>query len=160
MRLLKCSSTGELSLTKKHVDGEQIPPYAILSHTWRHGKEVTFDDLEGSAVNGSKSKSKEGYDKIQFCVQQAQRDGLHHVWVDTCCINKNEGTELQHAINSMFRWYQAAEQCYVYLWDVSTTDGCMIDEWEPAFRKSLWFTRGWVSLPRSLSCVSSCKLVK
>ncbi|KAH5478110.1 hypothetical protein HBI22_243380 [Parastagonospora nodorum] len=143
MRLLKCSSTGELSLTKKHVDGEQIPPYAILSHTWRHGKEVTFDDLEGSAVNGTKSKSKEGYDKIQFCVQQAQRDGLHHVWVDTCCINKNDGTELQHAINSMFRWYQAADQCYVYLWDVSTTDGCMIDEWEPAFRKSLWFTRGW-----------------
>ncbi|KAH5337792.1 hypothetical protein HBI23_011870 [Parastagonospora nodorum] len=143
MRLLKCSSIGELSFTKKHVDGEQIPPYAILSHTWQHGKEVTFDDLEGSAVNGSKSKSKEGYDKIQFCVQQAQRDGLNHIWVDTCCINKNDSTELQHAINSMFRWYQAADQCYVYLWDVSTVDGCMIDGWEPAFRKSLWFTRGW-----------------
>jgi hypothetical protein len=146
MRLLKCSSTGDFSLTNNLIDEEQLPPYAILSHTWQHGKEVTFDDLAGSAVNRSKSKSKEGYDKIRFCAQQAQRDGLHYIWVDTCCINKNDGVELQHAINSMFRWYQAADQCYVYLWDVSTVDVRKTGEWEPAFRKSLWFTRGWVSL--------------
>jgi hypothetical protein len=55
---------------------------------------------------------------------------------------------LTHAINSMFRWYRNATRCYVYLLDVSSpareTNG---DEstplWEPDFRKSRWFTRGW-----------------
>lgn len=36
----------------------------------------------------------------------------------------------------MFRWYQNASKCYVYLLDVQLS-------WELAFRKSRWFTRGW-----------------
>jgi hypothetical protein len=27
------------------VGDDKIPPYAILSHTWDEGQEVTFDDL-------------------------------------------------------------------------------------------------------------------
>jgi hypothetical protein len=40
----------------------------------------------------------------------------------------------------MFRWYRSAAKCYVYLLDVS-----MVAEpsWEPAFRSSRWFMRGW-----------------
>ncbi|KAH8655661.1 hypothetical protein BX600DRAFT_385669, partial [Xylariales sp. PMI_506] len=38
--------------------------------------------------------------------------------VDTFCINKADFTELSAAINSMFRWYQKAPKCYVYLTDV------------------------------------------
>jgi hypothetical protein len=138
MRLLACSITGELSLTADLMGDDEIPPYAILSHTWQHGQEVLFDDL----MNGT-GESKAGYEKIQFCAEQARRDDLHYIWVDTCCINKGEHVELQDAINSMFRWYQGSAQCYVYLWDVSTSDELPEASWEPSFRASRWFTRGW-----------------
>jgi AAA domain len=48
----------------------------------------------------------------------------------------------------MFRWYQDATKCYVYLSDVSTSrNGTKVQSssttWEAAFRESRWFTRGW-----------------
>lgn len=61
MRLLKFGSRGKLSLPVDFI--EDIPRYAILSHTWgADGDEVTFNDLK----NGS-GKSKAGYAKIRFC---------------------------------------------------------------------------------------------
>ncbi|KAI9777861.1 MAG: hypothetical protein M1839_008538 [Geoglossum umbratile] len=143
MRLLLCSNTGEFRLTKDLVGDDVIPRYAILSHTWKEGQEVTFKDL----MDGT-GKSKTGYDKIQFCGQQAKRDRLQYFWVDTCCIDKSNNVELQEAINSMFRWYQNAAKCYIYLSDVSTAKRKASDHfseftWEPAFRESRWFTRGW-----------------
>src|ERR1700761_9261600 len=138
MRLLKRTENGELSLTKDLTDN--IPPYAILSHTWGgDDDEVVFEDfVEGSRLSGF-GRSKAGYRKIQFCGEQAARDGLQHFWVDTCCINKPNNTELSEAIISMFRWYRNAAKCYVYLGDVSTNSR----RWKPEFRKSRWFTRGW-----------------
>ncbi|PSN58949.1 hypothetical protein BS50DRAFT_682534 [Corynespora cassiicola Philippines] len=143
MRLLECISSSEFVLTKDFTDKDEIPRYAILSHTWKDGEEVGFGELTSGA-----GKSKTGYEKIRFCGQQAQRDGLQYFWVDTCCINKADHVELRKAINSMFRWYQNAAKCYVYLSDVSTlerkADGEVYEHnWEPAFRKSKWFTRGW-----------------
>lgn len=92
------------------------------------------------------AESKAGWDKIRFCAQQTKRDGLEYFWLDTCCIDKSDSQELQEAINSMFRWYQNAKKCYVYLSDVecSTPDaeGESGRRWKPAFRKSRWFTRG------------------
>ena len=138
MRLLKLDD-GRFSL--EWFPKDKIPPYAILSHTWGRGEndEVTFKDLiDGTADN------KRGFKKLQFCGSQAKADDLHYFWVDTCCIDKSNSTELQTAINSMFRWYQNAARCYVYLSDVSmyTQDG-HFQEWESAFRNSRWFTRGW-----------------
>ncbi|KAM7183251.1 hypothetical protein V8F33_013699 [Rhypophila sp. PSN 637] len=131
-----------------------IPPYAILSHTWGD-EEVLFKDLEDGTA-----KNKGGYAKIRFCGDQAERDGA----------------ELQHALNSMFDWYRRAAKCYVYLADVSTHQqdidspnwklvvrhsGCVTRRWafqelktpaianffckgwKQAFRQSRWFTRGW-----------------
>ena len=45
----------------------------------------------------------------------------------------------------MFRWYQNAARCYVYLTDVSKPDIGVDNQraWEEVFRKSRWFTRGW-----------------
>ena len=48
----------------------------------------------------------------------------------------------------MFRWYQNATNCYVYLSDVSKTKRKAGDQvskftWESAFRTSRWFTGGW-----------------
>ncbi|PQE27704.1 NB-ARC and Ankyrin domain protein [Rutstroemia sp. NJR-2017a WRK4] len=116
---------------------------ASLSLLWG-AEEVTFKDM----IDGT-GKSKAGYGKIQFCGEQTKRNGLQYFWVDTCCIDKSNNVELAEAINSMFRWYQDATKCYVYLPDVSrpcpdSADGDRSNEpWESMFRKSEWFTRGW-----------------
>jgi hypothetical protein len=167
MRLLERDNTGEFHLTK-HLPPE-IPPYAILSHTWGD-EEVLFKDLgDGTA------KNKGGYAKIQFCGDQAERDGLRFFWVDTCYIDKSDITELQHVLNSMFDWYRRAAKCYVYLADISTYQQDVTDspdwklvvrrsvtqrwafqeltalsianffskDWKQTFQQSRWFTRGW-----------------
>jgi hypothetical protein len=142
MRLLQCNNDGEYSLTKDFID--DIPRYAILSHTWgKDTEEVTFRDL----MDGT-GKSKAGYNKIRLCGDQARRDGLEYFWVDTCCIDKSNSVELQEAINSMFRWYRNAVKCYSYMPDVSkpafdTGDKAEQRSWESSFRRSRWFTRGW-----------------
>lgn len=133
------NEVGELVWTE--FSSGNIPPYAILSHTWGTG-EVSFEDLMNN-----RAKSKAGYRKILFCGEQAARDHLQYFWVDTCCIDKRNFHELSKAINSMFRWYQTAAKCYVFLSDVSTpsiTDDPLYQSiWEAAFRESRWFTRGW-----------------
>jgi hypothetical protein len=142
MRLLERQNDDEFTLTKDIIDN--IPYYAILSHTWgADTEEVTFKDL----TDGT-GKDKTGYSKIQLCGEQARHDGLQYFWVDTCCIDKSNNTELAEAINSMFRWYRNAAKCYVYLLDVprdapSTDDTFYQLPWESAFCKSRWFTRGW-----------------
>src|SRR5204863_8204286 len=123
------------------------PPYAILSHTWQGEDEITFNDLTKNDAKDN-AKDKAGYKKINFCAQQAERDGLRYFWVDTCCIDKSNSSELSEAINSMFRWYQNAAKCYVYLSDVLITQRRASNEFfelslESAFRASRWFTRGW-----------------
>jgi hypothetical protein len=140
MRLLKLTDDGSFSLDT--FVGSTIPPYAVLSHTWgSNNEEVTFKDIADSS-----GSNKAGYQKLCFCGNQAKADGLHYFWVDTCCINNSNEKELTTAINSMFRWYQNAARCYVYLSDVSvhTQDGQFRHvKWELAFRNSRWFTRGW-----------------
>jgi hypothetical protein len=143
MRLLLRNSNGELSLTEDLTE-DDIPKYAILSHRWgARGEEVTFQDF----MNGT-GENKPGYKKIRFCGEQAAQDDLEYFWIDACCIDKSNHVELSEAINSMFRWYQNAVKCYVYLSDVSwkasdANDQLHQQPWEPAFRKSRWFTRGW-----------------
>jgi hypothetical protein len=140
MRLLYIADDGRLSWTDDLV-GEQIPPYAILSHTW-DGEEVAHKDLQNHRdIQEVDAKLKGGYQKIFFCAAQAKRDGLDYFWVDTCCIDKANNTELSKAINSMFRWYQNAKKCYVFLSDVE--NHTLQDGGESAFRQSRWFRRGW-----------------
>jgi hypothetical protein len=113
MRLLQYSESGELSIHRFN-NNDAIPPYAILSHTWgEDGDEVTFADLETGG-----GRTRPGYKKIDFCGKQARHDGLQYFWIDTCCINKTNKAELSQAIRSMFRWYQSATRCYVFLADV------------------------------------------
>ncbi|KAF1810343.1 kinesin light chain 1 [Eremomyces bilateralis CBS 781.70] len=123
MRLLKRSSSGGLSLTDDLVDDDIPRNYAILSHTWIHGEEVTFEEFRKGM-----RKHTVGYRKIEFCGEQAARDGLE-------------------PSNSMFRWYHNATRCYVYLSDVSGpvsgANNSHLQRWETEFRKSRWFRRGW-----------------
>lgn len=143
MRLLTVADNGELSLTSDLDD--DVPPYAILSHTWgADDDEITFSDLQlGQRYYGNKA----GYKKIEFCGAQARKEGINHFWVDTCCIDKANNTELTEAITSMYKWYGNAQKCYVYLADVpiSENDGRVEDRsnWMVSFRESRWFGRGW-----------------
>ncbi|KAM0432370.1 hypothetical protein ACHAPT_004913 [Fusarium lateritium] len=123
MRLLNTQS-----IVIETFDDDQIPPYAILSHTWE-AQEVTFHDVELGKATGKK-----GWAKLKGSCYMASKNGFDYVWLDTCCIDKTSSAELSEAINSMYRWYQEAAVCYVYLADVSELSGL------PGSR---WFTRGW-----------------
>lgn len=142
MRLLHCRPDGTVQHTNKYCNEHDVPPYVILSHTWGSDQqEVLYSDIaEGHG------QSKEGYQKILFCVRRTHKDDLRHVWIDTCCIDKTNYPELSEAIISMFRWYQNAVKCYVYLADVPARDHTHPESrsaWEAHFRGSQWFKRGW-----------------
>jgi hypothetical protein len=146
MRLLHT----KLLVFKEFFD-EQVPPCTILSHRWGES-EVSYQDFQAAVKENSFSQ--ERYWKILKCCSMSAGSGYDWTWIDTCSINKESSAELTEAVNSMFKWYQQADVCYAYLFDV-------IWEWEPAsssewragsvqlassrdsFRQSQWFTRGW-----------------
>jgi hypothetical protein len=140
MRLLKANKDG--SFGEEWFSEEKAPPFAILSHTWstEADDEVKLQDIKDGTCT-----YKPGFQKLLFCSKQAKHDGLQYFWIDTCSIDQTNHVELSEAINSMYRWYQKAAKCYVYLSDVSiyTQDAKSHLEWESAFHTSRWFTRGW-----------------
>lgn len=118
------------SLHLEAFEGEDVPPYAVLSHRWgTRQDEVSFKDYQ----KGLKKESS-GYNKIVTFCDRAMALGLEWVWIDTCCIDKRSSAELSEAINSMFAWYQRADVCFAYLQDVKRPD-----KWQ----KSSWWHRGW-----------------
>ncbi len=106
MRLLNCKT---LSFEEFVQD---IPRYAILSHTWGD-EEVSLGDMKSDAT----ASQLKGYEKISATCRIAQEQGLDYAWVDTCCIDKSSSAELSEAINSMFAWYRDAAVCYAWLSD-------------------------------------------
>jgi hypothetical protein len=141
MRLLKVNKDGSFG-DLEFFPEKEAPPFAILSHTWSTNAddEVKLQDIKDDAY-----ANKTGSQKLLFCSKRANHDGLEYVWVDTCCIDQTNLAELTESINSMFRWYQKAAKCYVYLSNVSRygEDGKPHSGWESDFRNSRWFTRGW-----------------
>ncbi|KAK1624059.1 heterokaryon incompatibility protein-domain-containing protein [Colletotrichum phormii] len=111
-----------------------IPLYVILSHTWEED-EVTLQDVANSSC-----VLKKGFAKVRACCAQALRDGFTWVWIDTCCIDKSSSADLSEATNSVFRWYQNATVCYVYLSDLPAQKPGRLDYL--AFKSTKWFTRG------------------
>ncbi|QDS72580.1 hypothetical protein FKW77_000987 [Venturia effusa] len=133
MRLIN-AQTREM---KDYIEG-QIPPYAILSHTWG-AEEVTYADYQ----NPARRQTLTGYAKIDYACEQAPKDYLNYVWIDTCCIDKSSSAELSEAINSMYRWYKKSSICYAFLEDLDVapdSDEATLDLSLAACR---WFTRGW-----------------
>ena len=141
-----------------------IPQYAILSHRWIDD-EITFDKLP--AVSKARfldipsrnpvpqyaqtshppnvEKDASSVYKIAGACQQVRKASdktVRHIWIDTVCIDKSDAQELSISINSMFQWYENAEVCYVYLFDVSWISANDTSSREQ-FRKSHWFKRGW-----------------
>lgn len=170
---LNCSTPSMrlINVKTRHLEefvGQDIPRYAILSHTWDVGQEVTFEDFQSTAGAGAAApgagqtshpspesaaaatKKKTGWRKIDLACRQAERDLLSYAWVDTCCIDKSSSAELSEAINSMFQWYHRAKVCYVYLSDLAPhpataerTLGLEPPTLEAGFRHCRWFRRSW-----------------
>ncbi|RTE84421.1 hypothetical protein BHE90_000968 [Fusarium euwallaceae] len=124
--------------------GEGTPKYAILSHTWGEG-EISFQDMVAIGLDPEHEATKRrGYAKIVQTCEQAKKDNIPYVWVDTCCIDKTSSSELSEAINTMYRWYQQAEICYAVLEDLNISDLDVSGaDLETALSRCRWFTRGW-----------------
>lgn len=57
------------TLVMSEFYGDNIPPYAILSHRWEN-EEVTFQDMMAGVA-----QEKMGYSKILGCCEKARKDG-------------------------------------------------------------------------------------
>ena len=141
---------------KEFIDHTTVE-YAILSHVWVHGEEMTFKDFMKR-----RNLQSSGYQKVKRFSELAARAGSAWAWVDTCCIKKRSSAELSEAINSMFQWYHHSTLCYAYLADfnleLSWKDGKLprsdkvwmkrvskdVDSIDVGqFAASYYFTRGW-----------------
>lgn len=114
---------------------EPIPPYAILSHTWGQ-QELDFQDFQEMRGH-ERDDVKFGDSKIGQVCRIARQHGHGHVWVDTCCIDKSSTADMSEAVNSMYRYYQDAQVCYVYLADATNKLK------RESLRDCRWFKRGW-----------------
>lgn len=134
-------------------DVRNLPPYAILSHTWT-GSEITMQQYQYAVASDDPRfdhiRTTQGYLKIEASCLQARAYHLPYVWIDTCCIDKTSSAELSEAINSMFRWYRLAQVCYAFLEDVeaAVSDRSGLANVDATVNtsqvaKSRWFTRGW-----------------
>ncbi|KAL4893779.1 heterokaryon incompatibility protein-domain-containing protein [Aspergillus ambiguus] len=133
MRLIQTFSIQQIEFLP-----DDIPRYAILSHTWAEG-EVLLSDIEKGTA-----QDKAGWEKVSRACKQASSNGYEYIWIDTCCIDKSSSAELSEAINSMYVWYQNAAICYTYLSDVLNCDQLdNISGPSSDFSKSRWFTRGF-----------------
>ena len=144
MRLLKTSTLEFESFD----DPQSAPDYAILSHVWRrtHGGEQSYHEVREIvklALDGQRPDEARALlsEKIKRCCIYACLEGYEYVWIDSCCIDQSSSAELSEAINSMYKWYSSASQCYAYLHDVDDDDDPRAPNSQ--FRSSEWFTRGW-----------------
>ena len=124
-------------LTVEEFSGRAIPFSAILPHRWRL-EEITLQDLERRANPG-----KRGWAKLCQFRDFARNRGHQYIWLDTCCIDKTNNTELSEAINSMYQWYAGASVCYAYLYDVPSTRDLSSEDWSRIFHSSGIWSRGW-----------------
>jgi hypothetical protein len=155
-----------------HSFQNDIPPYAILSHTWGDG-EISYQDMcqlqTAEAEQRARSflsnwlvqigffrsftwtreqevnerlRHSRGYAKIKKTAEKARLNGYEYFWIDTCNIDKSSSAELQEAINSMYQWYQDSSMCLVYLEDMDYKASEHGDMCEK-LKACRWNSRGW-----------------
>jgi hypothetical protein len=69
------------NLGLEEFSGDEIPPYAIISHTWGLG-EISLHDI---SENFHSANTKVGF-KVQKCCEQAIHNKPEYVWIDIYCI--------------------------------------------------------------------------
>jgi len=111
-------------------DPSRLVKYAILSHRWMEGKEITYEMMK----SGRQLTRSPGYKKLRKFCEKAGAYGVEFAWSDTCCIDKNSSTEIDESIRSMFRWYRNSYICIIHLAQSDTIQSMTGDE---------WMKRGW-----------------
>lgn len=131
-------NTITLQLEEVTDAGLEGKSYAILSHCWEEGQEVSFQEFNHPDLE--EVRQKRGFEKIRRTCERAKREDppLQYCWVDTCCIDKKSSAELTEAINSMFKWYREATVCYAYLHDLQHGN-----DLKSQLPECKYFTRGW-----------------
>ncbi|KAG7151982.1 Vegetative incompatibility protein HET-E-1 like [Verticillium longisporum] len=115
----------------------EIPPYAILSHTWGND-EFLFEHLRAGTMHAQSLNPGRGLQKILVTCKLAREHSLKYAWIDTCCIDKPSSAELSEAINSMYAWCRGSAACYAWPKDVTLEGTAFV-----GFEESRWFRRGW-----------------
>ncbi|KAF9471959.1 hypothetical protein BDN70DRAFT_819349, partial [Pholiota conissans] len=91
--------------------------------------------MYGDWKTGKLNSSSPGYHKIvNFCRSAWTNHGLAFGWMDTVCINKESSAELDEFIRSMYKWYERAAACIIYLAETQYIADIHLDR---------WFTHGW-----------------
>ncbi|KAI0414100.1 heterokaryon incompatibility protein-domain-containing protein [Xylaria grammica] len=154
MRLLNIHSLAieNVDDVKRATNVSKVP-YVIISHRWLEN-ELTFDDIYDNTLgfwerirDPSWAKAQSAAKLLGACKKagdfshskygnEKHPDFVHHVWLDTVCINKRDPAELSESINSMYRWYKEAAVCFVYIHDYRKGG-------KSRFADSSWFRRGW-----------------
>lgn len=86
-------------------------------------------------LQNSIDRAREIFDKKPFL-----NLGKRYIWLDTCCIDKSNNSELTESLARMGEWYANADFCLVHL-DTTNDEKDWLDEWD------LWNGRGLT--PRS-----------
>jgi hypothetical protein len=140
--LMRLIHTTDVKLVEFREEPEALN-YATLSHRWSPD-EVSFqqfNEVSRTQYAGT------GMSKILHACLVAAKRRHTWLWVDTCCIDKTNSTEFSEAINSMWRIYRHASECFVYLADVPSVrrseDGHFLDADVAVLEKSDWWNRGW-----------------
>ncbi|KAI1403472.1 heterokaryon incompatibility protein-domain-containing protein [Hypoxylon fuscum] len=124
--------------------------YLVLSHCWgrpSENKAWAHDDQEytyqDALASPPPARKLAGFDKIFLTCKLASRAKVRYVWIDTCCLDQTNYSELAHGINSMFEWYRKSSFCVVYLADVTWTQSMNQNERRKQFVNCRWFERAW-----------------
>lgn len=129
------TKTRTLSEFSDERDDDRRPAFAISSHRWGES-EILFHEMQSGVFDRSSS----GYRKIKAFCSLALSYAYDWVWVDTCCIDKKSSAEPSKAIDSMYRYYEMAQGCCVYMNDM-TWDDPNEGKRRSKFRHSAWFPR-------------------
>ena len=154
---------------------EALAKCAIISHRWGE-HELSFQQYEERIKNSSYKNQfdnpgptplwnegqSEGFLKLARARLKARHQeptqpqfDLKYIWMDTCCIDKENQQELAKTFTMMFRLYRSATVTFAQLPDVSATpDGFqeLVEEKDTkkvikprvgCLESSDWFTRGW-----------------
>ncbi|KAG1845255.1 hypothetical protein C8R48DRAFT_678220 [Suillus tomentosus] len=106
----------------------------LLSHRWEE-TEVLLHHIQNKDVRELKGLG--GITKLQSFCKLARGAGYLWAWMDTCCIDKSNNSELGESVQSMFVWYRHSALTIVYLSDVPPSS-------QPgALASSVWNERGW-----------------
>ncbi|KAG0702983.1 hypothetical protein DFH29DRAFT_470207 [Suillus ampliporus] len=108
--------------------------WVMLSHRWEN-KEPLLHDIQDKVIYNLDPVGT--VVKLQKFCEVARDAGHRWAWSDTCCIDRNNDSEDDRSVNSMFVWYRNSALTIVYLSDVPPSSKC------GALADSSWNMRGW-----------------